>query len=84
MVNRDQVLRDLRAGMLPVAEIARRAGCSVRTVYRIAGEARREPWPLPEATGASPFQDQKPQTEAEAKKSLSALIAELEEYYKED
>lgn len=79
MINREQVRRDLRAGMLPVAEIARRAGCSVRTVYRIAAGAGPGGGA---ATGASPFQVKKPETEAEAKKALSALIAELEDYYK--
>ena len=81
MINREQVRRDLRAGMLPVSEIARRAGCSVRTVYRIAAGAVPGGGAAPDGW---PFQVKKPQTEAEAKKALSTLIAELEEYYKED
>ena len=68
MTDRDQVRRDLRAGLLPVREIARRAGCSVRTVYRIAAERER-----PAAAAA-------PETE-NAISALSALIKETEAYY---
>ena len=69
MIDRDQVRRDLRAGLLPVREIARRAGCSVRTVYRIEAERER------------PAQATAPETE-NALSALSALIADFENYYK--
>ena len=65
MTNRDQVRRDLRAGLLPVSEIASRAGCSVRTVYRIAAEPEQ---------AASGLEQSNP------KNTLSAIIAEFEEY----
>lgn len=67
MIDRDQVRRDLRAGLLPVREIARRAGCSVRTVYRIEAE-RERPAPAPETENAF--------------SALSALISDFENYYK--
>ena len=66
MIDRDQVRRDLRAGLLPVREIARRAGCSVRTVYRIEAE-RGRPAPAPETENAL--------------SALSALIKETEAFY---
>lgn len=66
MIDREQVRRDLRAGLLPVREIARRAGCSVRTVYRIEAERER---PAPE-----------PETE-NALSALSAMIKETEAFY---
>jgi len=68
MIDRDQVRRDLLAGLLPVREIARRAGCSVRTVYRIEAERERPaPAPAPESKNAL--------------SALSALIKETEAYY---
>ena len=67
MIDRDQVRRDLREGLLPVREIARRAGCSVRTVYRIEAERER-----PAAA---------PETES-ALSDLSALITDFENHYK--
>lgn len=79
MINREQVRRDLRSGLLTVEEIASRAGCSVRTVYRIAAGAGPGGVAAPDGW---PFQVKKPQTEAEAKKALSALISEFENYYK--
>lgn len=66
MIDREQVRRDLRAGLLPVREIARREGCSVRTVYRIEAERER---PAPE-----------PETE-NALSALSAMIKETEAFY---
>ena len=66
MIDRDQVKRDLRAGLLPVREIARRAGCSVRTVYRIEAE-RERPASAPETENAL--------------SALSALIKETEAFY---
>lgn len=69
MIDRDQVRRDLLAGLLPVREIARREGCSVRTVYRI--QAEREQTAL--ATT--------PETE-NALSALSALITDFENHYK--
>ena len=66
MIHRDQVRRDLRAGLLPVREIARRAGCSVRTVYRIEAE-RERPARAPETENTL--------------SALSALIKETEAYY---
>lgn len=66
MIDRDQVRRDLRAGLLPVREIARRAGCSVRTVYRIEAE-RERPAPALETESAL--------------SALSALIKETEAFY---
>ena len=67
MIDRDQVRRDLRAGLLPVREIARRAGCSVRTVYRIEAE-REQTAPAPETESAL--------------SDLSALITDFENHYK--
>ena len=67
MIDRDQVRRDLRAGLLPVREIARRAGCSVRTVYRIEAERER---PAPASETESALSD------------LSALITDFENHYK--
>ncbi len=67
MIDRDQVRRDLRAGLLPVGEIARRAGCSVRTVYRIEAERER---PAPASETESALSD------------LSALITDFENHYK--
>ena len=67
MTDREQIKKDLRAGMLPVSEIARRAGCSVRTVYRIAAE-RERPAPAPAAD--------------DDRKTLSAMIQALDGYYK--
>lgn len=66
MTDREQVRRDLRAGLLPVSEIARRAGCSVRTVYRIAAE-RERPAPARPEDGS--------------RKTLSAMIQALDGYY---
>lgn len=68
MIDRDQVRRDLRAGLLPVREIARRAGCSVRTVYRIEAE-RERPAPAPS-----------PETE-NVLSALSAIIKTTEAFY---
>lgn len=66
MIDREQIKKDLRAGLLPVREIARRAGCSVRTVYRIAAE-RERPAPAPETD--------------EGRKTLYAMIQALDGYY---
>lgn len=70
MIDREQIKKDLRAGFLPVREIARRAGCSVRTVYRIEAE-REQPAPAPAPA---------PETE-NALSALSALIKETEAFY---
>lgn len=67
MIDREQIKKDLRAGLLPVREIARRAGCSVRTVYRIAAERERPVQARPEDGSG---------------KTLSALIQALDGYYK--
>lgn len=69
MIDRDQVRRDLRAGLLPVREIARRAGCSVRTVYRIQA-----------GSGAGEAPQAEPAAE-NALSSLSAMIKETEAFY---
>lgn len=66
MIDQEQIKKDLRAGLLPVSEIARRAGCSVRTVYRIAAE-RERPARAPETENAL--------------SALSALIKETEAFY---
>lgn len=66
MIDREQIKKDLRAGLLPVREIARRAGCSVRTVYRIEAE-REQPAPAP--------------ADENALSALSALIKEMEAFY---
>lgn len=68
MIDRDQVRLDLRAGLLPVSEIARRAGCSVRTVYRIEAE-RERPAPAPTPETENPLS------------ALSAIIKTTEAYY---
>ena len=69
MIDREQVRRDLRAGLLPVREIARRAGCSVRTVYRI--QAGSGAWEAPQAEPAA----------ENALSALSAMIKETEAFY---
>lgn len=69
MIDRDQVRRDLRAGLLPVREIARRAGCSVRTVYRIQA-----------GSGAGEAPQAEPAAE-NALSALSAMIKETEAFY---
>lgn len=69
MIDRDQVRRDLRAGLLPVREIARRAGCSVRTVYRIEA-----------GSGAGEAPQAEPAAE-NALSALSAIIKTTEDFY---
>jgi len=69
MIDREQIKKDLRAGLLPVREIARRAGCSVRTVYRIQA-----------GSGAGEAPQAEPAAE-NALSALSAMIKETEAYY---
>lgn len=81
MIDREQVRRDLRSGLLTVEEIASRNGCSARTVYRIGREAPAVAGPL---SGMAAATKTAPETKAEANKSLSATLKEFENYYKED
>ena len=81
MVDREQVRRDLRSGLLTVEEIASRNGCSARTVYRIgAGEGAAVAGPF---SGRAAATKTVPETKAEANKVLSAILKDFEDYYKE-